>query len=184
MGGHNLETKYSLDELQHADTVSKFLQLCKQHGEPLTFLCNEQLVWESCTKEIEFVDYKAVNLRPIIFQIMKELEINLDKYQEVLRDVYKLRTVELRQNTIDDITQLCTRAREIIDQVQTEKVAEVNQIFQTLKFDQVDDLNYFRDLERTGKKALKTIKERFRNMAFANIYNYRVSYNGRCFSEI
>jgi len=109
---------------------------------------------------------------------MKDLEHTLFQYTSALGEAKKLRTSKLRENIINDIKQYFKTTRKILDEIEQEKIEDVNYIFKTLKFEKLDDLQEFIDLESTGEKALKTVKKRFQNLALANVYNYRVSYNG------
>lgn len=109
---------------------------------------------------------------------MKELEHNVDQYSIVLEQVKELRTVELRQSILNDISGFFSELRKVISQIEAEKIKEVHDIFKSLRFDEIDDLDEFLDLQATGRKALATVKQRFKNLAFASIYNYRISYEG------
>ena len=63
---------------------SKKLELCKEHNYPLTFLYKNEMICEQCSMTPEYIDQKVVNLRAIVFQMMKELELNLYEYNVIL----------------------------------------------------------------------------------------------------
>jgi hypothetical protein len=117
-------------------------------------LCNEKLVCEECTVGDKFIHFKAISLRPIIFQMMKELEYNVDQYEQILEEVGTLRSVKLRKDILDEISFFFSHVRKVIDEIESERVQEVHDIFKTLKFDELDDIKYLKEVKKTGNKAL------------------------------
>lgn len=117
-------------------------------------------------------------MRKIVFQLMKDLEHNIHQYNASLSEASKLRTAKFKENIINDIQEYFTKAHISLKDLEVEKIEEVQHIFKTLEFDKLDDLEEFLELKETGEKALETVKKRFQNLALANVFNYRVSYNG------
>ncbi|CAI2366844.1 unnamed protein product [Moneuplotes crassus] len=152
--------------------TSKFLRLCKEHGAPLIFLANNKVVCEHCSES------PKIDLKKQVFQLLKDLEHNVYQYNIAISNASKLRTVDLRENILEDIHQYFIEVRSVTDKIEQEKINEVEHIFKTLEFSKLDDLQEFYELQNTGEKALETVKEMFRNLALANVYNYRISYNG------
>ena len=137
---------------------SKNFELCPMHKFPLSFLCGKDIICEKWSVEEPYADKTTLNLRTESHQLVKTLEDNFDILLDMIESVEECRTVKIRASILDKVNDYFNKIQKVIDEARQTKIKDVHKTFETLKFENLDDLKIYHKLSDHTRRALKRIK--------------------------
>jgi len=149
---------------------SKGTQLWSMHKFPLSFLCDGEIIWEKCSVLEPFNNKEAINLRPMAWELMSDLQNNLNDYSAILHKVEEWRSKELYDNIIIRTNIFFDTVNVAVEKLKDEKIEEITKIFKLSNLHKLDDLKIFKSLLEKSTDSWNKLNIDFNNLNFPMIY--------------
>lgn len=137
--------------------------------------CNELYICEVCSVDGDHKTHDVLNLRPLVIEIMKKFEDNVNLFQQQYMNVTKSRASEYRDNVYREINQFFTKIHEVVDVVRRQKEVEVDEVFRKTRIDDLSDMKKYSELRQNVDRALQDMQGHYRELAFSKIFMNRES---------